>query len=454
MTGRFLQFPDEFIWGCATSSYQIEGAFDEDGKGESIWDKFSHIPGKIVNGETGDIACDHYHRFHEDVNIMADIGLKAYRFSISWPRIIPEGTGKVNDKGLAFYDKLVDKLLEKRIIPFVTLYHWDLPQILEDKGGWRSKDTAYAFAKYTKVVVDSLSDRVTNWMTLNEARCSATLGYEIGNHAPGTKESPRVVNQVIHNLLLAHGLAVRAVRKYAKNGPQIGIVHNPSVKIPRTDSSEDIIAAEAAWFEANAWWFEPLYKGEYPEDRWREKQKRKDVPTITDEEMEIISTPTDFLGINMYAGSLVEADNTPGSKGFKEVPYPENHPKTAIGRPINPKCIYYGLKFPNDKYSIPKFYISENGCAFNDTVSNDGGVHDNHRINYLKYHLISAHRAISDGINLVGYFIWSLMDNFEWADGYSKRFGIIFTDYNSQKRILKKSALWYKDVIENNGLFD
>ena len=268
-----LQFPDGFIWGSATAAYQIEGAFNEDDRGESIWDRFSHTPGKVINNDTGDVACDHYHRFAEDVDIMGEIGLKAYRFSISWPRILPQGTGEINEKGLAFYDRLVDSLIEKKITPFVTFYHWDLPQVLEDKGGWRNKDIAYAFAEYVKIVVECLSDRVTNWMTLNEAPCIANLGYKVGYHAPGAKEPPKVVNQVIHNLLLAHGLGVQVVRKYAKKHPEVGLVHNPEVKIPGTCSPEDILAAKTAWFKSNAWWFEPLYKGKYPETLWREQGK-------------------------------------------------------------------------------------------------------------------------------------------------------------------------------------
>ncbi|MCK4322264.1 beta-glucosidase [candidate division WOR-3 bacterium] len=451
MTEPFLLFPDGFIWGCATASYQIEGAFDEDSKGESIWDRFSHTPGKITNGDTGDMACNHYHRFAEDVNLMSKIGLKAYRFSISWPRILPDGIGEANEKGLAFYDRLVDKLLEKQIIPFVTLYHWDLPQALEDKGGWRNKDTAFAFAEYAKVVVNCLSDRVTKWMTLNEAPC-VVHGYQREDSAPGVREPEKVINQIIHNLLLAHGLGVQVIRENAKKQPEVGLVHNPSVKIPKTNSPEDTAAVKAAWFDANAWWFEPLYRGKYPERLWREK--RNDIPQITDEDMKIISTPTDFLGLNIYTGNLVEADHNSDSEGLKEVTYPREQPKTAMGWYINPDCIYYGLKAVAERYDVKKFFISENGCAFDDVVSYDGNIYDHYRINYLKDHFLSAYRAVSEGINLVGYFVWSLMDNFEWTHGYSKRFGILFIDYNnSQKRILKESALWYKNIIEQNGIF-
>jgi beta-glucosidase len=451
MAEKFLKFPEKFLWGSATASYQIEGAFDEDGRGESIWDRFSHTPGKVANGETGDVACDHYHRFEEDVDMMAEIGLKAYRFSIAWPRVIPTGAGKVNTKGLDFYDRLVDKLLKKNIIPFITFYHWDLPQVLEDRGGWRSKDTSYAFADYTKAVVERLSDRVVNWMTLNEPPCSAYLGYESGGHAPGAKESKKVVNQVVHNFLLAHGLGVQAVRKYAKKKPEVGIAHNPGVNIPKTVSDEDIAAAKVAMFDSNAWWLDPLFKGRYPEGMW--KEKGSDVPDITDKEMEIISSPMDFFGVNIYTGCIVEADKTPGSKGYRDILYEESHPKTTMGWNVDPRCLYYGLKIINDMYGIAKFYITESGCSFNDAVSGDGKVHDDKRINYLRGHFASVHRAVSEGINLAGYFVWSLMDNFEWARGYSKRFGITFVDYkNGQKRILKDSALWYKDVIKKNGV--
>lgn len=448
-TKRILRFPDGFLWGCATASYQIEGAFDEDGKGESIWDRFSRIPGKIVNNDTGDVSCDHYHQFEDDINIMAEIGLKAYRFSISWPRIIPTGTGKVNNKGLEFYDRLVNMLLQKNIIPFVTLYHWDLPQVLEDRGGWRNKDIAYAFADYVKVVVDCLSDRVTNWMTLNEMP-AVVYGYETGNSAPGVKENGKVINQIIHNLLLAHGLGVQVIRKNAKKQPEVGLVHDPFIKIPRTESSEDIAAAKDAWFEANAWYFGPLYKGKYPERIWRER--KNDVPNIDDKDMEIISTPTDFLGLNIYRGDVVEADHT-AFKGFKEISYPKEHPKTAMGWDINPDCIYYGARTVAEEYNVKKIFVSENGCSFEDKVSAEGRVHDERRINYLKDHFLSVHRAISEGIDVAGYFVWSLMDNFEWTYGYSKRFGIVYIDYKSQKRILKDSAFWYRNVIKQNGVF-
>ncbi|MDD5688303.1 MAG: GH1 family beta-glucosidase [Elusimicrobia bacterium] len=456
MSKKILKFPDKFIWGCATASYQIEGAWNEDGKGESIWDRFSHTPGNIANGDTGDVACDHYHRYNEDIDLLSELGVKAYRFSISWPRIIPLGTGKINKQGLDFYDRLVDKLLEKDIIPFVTLYHWDLPQVLESKGGWRVKETSYAYADYAKVVTGQLSDRVTNWMTFNEMPCSAA-GYIGKSDAPGIKESPKVVNQVRHNLLLAHGLGVQTIRKYSKKQPEVGLAQCFSVKIPKTSTPADFTAAKYAWFDSsdwiggNAWWLDPIYKGKYPQKMWEEKGK--DVPDITNKEMEIISTKMDFLGLNIYTGSVVEADNTHNSKGYRYVPYAPDHPKTAMGWEINPDCIYYGLKFVADMYNVPKFYITENGCAFDDKISSDDKIHDSYRIDYLKNHFISARKAITDKIKLAGYFVWSLMDNFEWASGYKKRFGVIFVDYNnSQKRIFKDSAYWYKTVIKQNSI--
>lgn len=445
------RFPNDFIWGTATASYQIEGAYNEDGKGESIWDRFTHT-GKSLNGETGNIACDHYHRVNEDVNIMANLGQKAYRFSVAWPRIFPDGKGMINKKGLEFYDKLVDKLLEKKITPFITLYHWDLPQKLEDKGGWRVKDTSYYFADYAKEVVKHLSDRVVNWMVLNEPVCSSVLGYQEAMHAPGVKEPPKIVNQTIHNLLLAHGLGVNVVRDLSKKRSEVGIAFNyAGIAIPATETPENIKAAEIAFKQTNKWWLDPLFTGEYPQDEWA--KKGKDVPEITKEEMKLISSPLDFFGNNIYTGTLIETDSTPGSQEFKVVDYPKDAQKTTMDWAIDPRCIYYTLKFANDNYKIKKFYITENGVSFNDEISKDGKVHDPKRIEYLRDHLLSCKRAIDDGINLKGYFLWSLMDNFEWQHATSKRFGIIYTDYkNNCKRILKDSALWYKQVMESGKI--
>ncbi|OGS17829.1 MAG: beta-glucosidase [Elusimicrobia bacterium RIFOXYA2_FULL_40_6] len=449
-----LKFPGNFVWGAATASHQIEGAWNEDGKGESNWDRFNHKSGKVLNGDTGDVACDHYHRYKEDVALMKQIGLKAYRLSIAWPRIIPNGKGKVNQSGLDFYDRLIDELLKNNITPFVTLYHWDLPQKLEDKGGWRKKATSYAFADYAKEVTKHLSDRVTNWMTFNEMPCSANLGYKEGLHAPGLKESNKTMNQVVHNLLLAHGLGVQTIRKYSKKKCEVGLAHNGAVVAPQTDSPADVAAAKKAWAYldiknqwSNPFWFEPMFNGKYPEA----VLKSNDVPSFTASEMKIISSPLDFLGINVYSAGIVRADkNSPD--GFKKIPYPKKHPKTTMGWDINPDCIYYGVKFLAETYKIKKFYFTENGAAFNDAIARDGKIHDKARVDYLRAHFASAHRIVKDGIKLAGFFVWSFMDNFEWAYGYERRFGIIYVDYKTQKRTLKDSALWYKEVIKSNGI--
>ena len=446
------RFPDDFIFGAATASYQIEGAYNEDGKSESIWDRFTHT-GKSFNKETGDIACDHYHRIDEDVEMMAGLGLEAYRFSIAWPRIMPDGKGPVNKKGLDFYDRLIDKLLKKNIKPFVTLYHWDLPQKLEDKGGWRAKDTCYYFADYARETVKHFSDRVSNWITFNETWCSSVLGYETGEHAPGVKESPKTVNQVIHNLYLAHGLGVRTVRECGKKGSEVGLAlcYPGNAVIPITETPENLNAADKAFMDHNKWWLDPLYKGEYPKDQW--EFKGKDVPEITADEMKIISSPTDFLGVNIYHATLIEADNNPGSPGYKLIQRPDNSEKTTMNWPIDARSIYYLLKFTQKNYPAKKFYVTENGASFNDEISPDGKVHDPKRISFLHDYILSCKRTIDDGINLKGYFLWSLMDNFEWQHATSKRFGITYIDYkNNCKRILKDSALWYKETIQARGV--
>lgn len=450
MNDKILTFPNNFLWGAATASYQIEGGYDEDGKGRSIWDTFTHIDGKVTDGTNGDIACDHYHRFESDVELMAELGLKAYRFSISWPRILPNGTGEVNQKGIDFYNKLIDKLLEKNIIPFITLYHWDLPQALEDKGGWRVKETAYAFGEYAKILAENFSDRVTNWITLNELWCSVFLGYEMGYHAPGCKESRKTVNQIYHNFMLGHGLAVQSIRKYAKKTPEIGIAHFTRDKIPFTDSKEDYEAAKKAWHAQNCWLYDPIYKGEYPRDMW--EMFGNDVPDITDEEMKIISSPLDFAGFNIYQGEYIKAPEKGDSAEFVVVPYPADKPRTTMGWPIDATAIYYGIKIPCEVHNIPKCYITENGAAFVDVMTEDKKIHDQNRIDYLHAHLKQAHHAISDGFNLCGYFLWTLMDNFEWSMGYTQKFGIVHTNLKTMERTKKDSAFWYQETIKNNAL--
>lgn len=460
---KMLKFPKDFIWGTATASYQIEGGWKADGKGESIWDRFSHTKGRVVEGHTGDVACDSYHRYKEDVKLLKNIGVNAYRFSISWPRIMPAGRGKVNQKGLNYYHRLIDELLKNGITPYVTMFHWDLPQKLEDKGGFRVKDTSYAFGEYAEVLVKNYSDKVKNWITLNEPLATSYAGYATALHAPGVKVGEKVLNQVIHNLLLSHGLGVIAVRSFGGPEAKVGISMNPFNRIAQTPSKKDVEASRESWYSGknellrrtneppkmnwtNGWWFDALYLGKYPEKQW--KEKGKDVPKVTEQEMRIISLPTDFLGLNIYTGMVIKA----GKSGPEIVPFPERYPKTPTGMPITPDAIYYGIKIPAERYGIKNIIISENGAPFNDVQLQDGRVNDERRVKFFKQYLPSMHRVFKDKIGLRGYFIWSLMDNFEWSVGYTERFGICYTDYYTKKRIMKTSAYFYKDVIRKNGL--
>ena len=445
---RFLSFPKDFIWASATASYQIEGGFDEDGRSPSIWDVFSKTPGKVLNGETGDLACDHYHRWEKDVALMKNLGLQAYRFSTAWPRIIPGGTGSVNKPGLDFYDRLVDKLLSLGIQPFCTLYHWDLPQSLEDAGGWRNKATSEAFAQYAEAVVKRLSDRVQNWITLNEPWCSSILGYERGIHAPGAKEPKKVVRQVIHNLLYGHGLALQAIREHAVKPPQVGFAHNPEMVVPAFREKENWELAMKISYEESRWFLDPVLKGKYPKEQW--DAAGVDGPEILEEEMNIISQPLDFLGLNIYHGALIAPDAS-RPQGYRLVPYPEGHPHTTMGWPVNADCMGVALDFVNKYYGVSKIYITENGCAYPEGPDDKGEVKDTKRIDYLQRHLAQVHAAIGRGIPVRGYFCWSLMDNYEWERGYEQRFGITHVDYKTQKRTVKQSGKWYGEVIRRNG---
>jgi len=438
-----IELPGKFIWGCATSAYQIEGAYKEDGRGESIWDRFSHTPGNTANGDTGDVACDHYHKFEEDIEIMKEIGVDSYRFSISWPRILPNGTGKINAKGLDFYKRLLDALLKNKIIPFVTLYHWDLPQKLEDKGGWRSRETSKAFADYAGLVVSEFSDKVNYWTTINEPP-SILNGYLKGTSAPGTKETSKVINRVIHNLLLAHGLGIKAIKAASKTHCKAGLVHNIAVTIPKT--SKDHKAALEAFYDLNSWWLDPVFKGKYPKKLW--VSKKEDLPEIKHGDLKIINTKTDFLGTNFYYGKLLRKDKS--AAGYRSVEYPESNPKSSMGWNTDPRCIYYGLKSLKHFYNIREYIITENGVAYDDNLHANGRVHDIKRINFLKGQLKSLEKALSNKINITGYYLWSLLDNFEWRHGYSKRFGIVYVNYKNQKRVLKDSAFWYKRLIHEN----
>jgi beta-glucosidase len=449
-----VQFPEHFRWGAATAAYQIEGAVTEDGRGESIWDRFCKTPGHILNNDTGDVACDSYHLYPADLRLMQDLGLNAYRFSIAWPRILPEGRGQVNAAGLDYYDNLVDTLLSAGITPFATLYHWDLPQALQDEvGGWNSRETAQAFAEYADAVSKRLGDRVLHWITLNEPWVSAFMGNETGVMAPGIQDA-RIAWQVSHNLLLGHGLAVPVLRANGVPETRVGITLNLSPVKPATETHEDATLAEYADGKLNRWFLDPLFRGGYPADMLdllATMSNENLVPLIESGDLEIIERPIDFLGVNYYYPTTVH--QLPGGQfGQYELVNPEGVQFTEMGWPIVPRGIYDLLTRLHKDYHIPELYITENGAAFADEVSDDGHVHDARRIDYLREHLLQAHAAIVDGVPLAGYFVWSLLDNFEWAHGYSKRFGITYTDYPTQKRVIKDSGYWYRDMIAKNEI--
>ena len=442
------QFPENFLWGVATASYQIEGATREDGRGESTWDRFCATSGKVLNNDNGDVACDHYHRYREDVQLMRELGVNAYRFSIAWPRVLPNGRGQVNSAGLDFYDRLVDAILDAGIEPFVTLYHWDLPQALQDKvGGWGSRETAYAFAEYADVVSRRLRDRVHNWITLNEPYVNTFMGHESGEHAPGLKDA-RLAWQVSHHLLLAHGLAVPILRTNGSSQARVGITLSLTPTYAATSSAEDQLAAQFIDGRLNRWFLDPVFKGSYPSDVLTLLGDM--APKTEAGDAEIIAAPLDFLGVNNYFRAIISQGPGRFPDGIKRV-RPEGAEFTAMDWEVYPEGLYDLLTRLHQEYSIPQYFITENGAAFNDTVSEDGHVHDPRRIQYLHDYLLQAQAAIAAGVPLAGYFVWSLMDNFEWAQGYSKRFGIVYIDYPTQRRIIKDSGYWYRDTIAANG---
>ncbi|WP_269522394.1 GH1 family beta-glucosidase [Coraliomargarita parva] len=445
-------FPKNFVWGAAAAAYQIEGAWNADGKGPSVWDKFTEQADKVWEGNHGRTACDHYNRYTEDVAHMKTIGLHAYRLSVSWPRVLPKGRGAVNQKGLDFYDRLVDKLLEASIAPWVTLFHWDFPYALELKGGWLAEDSPKWFSDYAKVVVDKLSDRVSNWMTLNEPQCFIGLGHGNGTHAPGLPLELEKQLQAGHNALLAHGMASQTIRANAVLKPKIGWAPVGVSHYPVTDSEEDRQAAingmnaiypDSTW--NNRWWGDPVVFGEYPEaglEAYGDK-----APKVKAGDFEIIKQPLDFYGCNIYSGipTRMAADGT----HEKAEPVPgEAH--THFLWKVTPDALYWGSKFLAERYKLP-IVITENGLSCHDWVALDGKVHDPQRIDFLNRYLLGLERAIQEGVDVRGYFQWSILDNFEWAEGYKHRFGLIHVDYTSQKRTLKDSAYWYRKVIETNG---
>ncbi len=439
-----ISFPENFVWGAATSAYQIEGSIAADGRGQSIWDVFSHTPGKILNDDTGDLACDHYHRYAEDVQLMSELGLKGYRFSIAWPRILPGGKDDFNAVGMDFYDRLVDTLLAADIVPYITLYHWDLPQKLQDQGGWANRATVDAFAQYSDVVTRRLGDRVKHWITLNEPHIAAFVGNYQGRHAPGARDFGLALI-VAHHMLLAHGRAVPVIHANVNN-VQVGIALNHTWAVPNTDSGEDVAAARRQDGHVNRWYLDALFKGHYPTDM---VELYGDLmPSVEPSDMETIAAPLEFLAVNYYTRSLVQAADAP-PLFLERLQSPVE--RTEMGWAIYPEGLFNLLQWLHQEYQPGKVFIAENGAAFNDEVGPDGTVDDPRRLTYIREHLAACQRAIEAGVPLQGYFVWSLMDNFEWALGYAKRFGIVYVDFQTLARIPKSSAKWYAEVIRNNG---
>ena len=462
-TATATPFPTGFLWGTATASYQIEGAVAEDGRGESIWDRFSHTPGKVLGGDTGDVACDHYHRYRDDVALMRELGINAYRFSIAWPRVQPEGQGPLHDPGVDFYSRLVDELLAADIRPWVTLYHWDLPQALEDAGGWPARDTATRFADYATAIHDRLGDRVTAWTTLNEPWCSAFLGYATGHHAPGRHDEAASI-RATHHLLLGHGLAVSAMRAVQPDH-EYGITLNLYPVDPASDRAEDVAVARQVDGQCNRLFLDPVLRGSYPDDVLASFEPISGLEHIHDGDAADIAAPLDALGINYYSRHTVEAADPPDEAAHdssrREPAWVGVHhvakvdtgrPKTAMGWEIDPTGLTEMLVRVSREYDAPPLYVTENGAAFPDVVTAGGEVDDADRVAFLDGHLRAAKRAIDQGVDLRGYFAWSLLDNFEWAWGYDRRFGIVRVDYDTQVRTVKASGRWYAAVVTRNAI--
>jgi len=443
------QFPDGFLWGTATAAYQVEGAVGEDGRGPSIWDSFSHRAGTTFQGATGDVADDHYHRYREDIRLMQDLGLRSYRFSIAWPRIFPAGTGAANPRGLDFYERLVDGLLAAGIAPFCTLYHWDLPQALQDRGGWQSRDTSHAFADYSAFVARRLSDRIRHFMTFNEFDSLIDEGYGEGVEAPGLKLAPAALNQARHHAVLAHGLGVQAIRASATAGTRVGLAEDIICCTPVIDSPEHVRAAAIAMREENAQYLNVILQGRYTE-RYLATQGAA-APRFTDRDLQVIAAPVDFVGLNIYHPVYVRADAS--GSGYARVPEPDSAPHMASPwLYVGPEALYWGPKLAAEVWNLRDLYITENGASSADVPSAAGEVYDVDRVMYLRNYLAQLQRAVSEGVPVKGYFLWSLLDNFEWEDGYSRRFGIHYVDFATQRRTPKLSARFYREVVARNGL--
>lgn len=450
-----MGFKKDFMWGAASAAYQIEGAWCEDGKGLGIWDVLAKEKGRVLHGEAADVSCNHYHRYQQDVNLMKEIGLKYYRFSISWTRVLPDGTGTLNSKGLSFYSNLVDALLKAGIEPIVTIYHWNYPYTLYKKGGWKNENSPDWFAEYTSVIVDALSDRVKYWITFNEPQLFVGAGYLAGFHAPFEKCDVKEVACISHHVLLAHGKAVKVIRERAKQPCLIGLAPTGPCVTPQNLTPEAIEEARMKSFAfediggvfGNSWWMDPVVFGNYPESATA--VLGSNMPDIKEGDMELISQPIDFYGCNIYQSMAVHNRSDNNESNYESNAY-LGCPRTMMGWPVTPEVLYWAPKFLYERYKLP-ILVSENGLAAMDWVCLDGRVHDSMRKDYIHRYLVEYQRADEEGVDLMGYLYWSIMDNFEWADGYDRRFGLIYVDYQTQQRTIKESAYWYKKVIESNG---
>ncbi|MDA3850537.1 MAG: GH1 family beta-glucosidase [Spirochaetaceae bacterium] len=451
MKPGIMEFPKGFLWGAATASYQVEGAVNQGGRGKTVWDTFCDRKGKINNNDSGERACDHYNRWKEDIKIMKELKLKSYRFSIAWSRIFPDGEGSVNQEGVDFYNNLIDGLIEAGIKPAITLFHWDLPQSLQDKyGGWKSRRVSELFADYARFCGKTYGDRVKMWFTINEISCFTTMAHDTDYHAPGGKEEITISNRTIHNALLGHGLAVRALREVCAKDSKIGIVENLVPPWPVIDTEENIKAQQQAFYDMNQVKLFPLMTGKYDEKVYSHQRVRKTAPEYTQEDMEIISTPIDFLAYNIYQGPAIRAAEN--EFGWELVNTPKGHPKTNMDWAITPKCIYWAIMNTKHFFGDIPVYIAENGMAAQDKEEENGEILDLDRMEYMRAHLEMCGKSIQDGGNLKGYFAWSLMDNFEWTKGYSKRFGLVRVNYRTMERTIKLSGEYYRKIIQDNGV--
>jgi beta-galactosidase len=444
-SGLVPGFPADFGWGVSTSAYQIEGAVDEGGRGQSIWDTYSHEPGRTARGETGDVSCDHYHHWQEDLDLMADLGVSVYRFSIAWPRVMPSGKGPLNEEGVDFYSRLVDGLLERGIMPFPTLYHWDLPQALEDEGGWVNRDTTQRFAEYAAAMFERLGDRVDHWLTHNEPWVTAFMGYIGSEKAPGVYNDWPQALRVSHHLLLSHGLAVQALRASSAASAKIGLAPNLHPTRPFSDSPEDVKAALTWDGFQNRWFLDPVFKGHYPEDMLAEYERFSFEEAVEEGDLAVISSPIDLLGVNFYHRAVVKTE--PNSPYLGLTCVPTQLPLTEMGWDVTPDGLPEMLLRIKRDYGDIDIYITENGAACPDKWDGGDIVEDPQRVEFIARHLEALSQAIAGGVHVKGYCVWSLLDNYEWEKGYDKRFGLYYIDYPTQRRIPKRSALWYRDQI-------